>query len=928
MKLSDLHNGESAIIVKVYGHGGFRKRITEMGFVRGRKVSSILNSPLKDPVKYAVMGYEVSLRRQEADMIEVLYESAADEQIEVSDADDRHPYATYPPIEAEPSASLSDTQDFAGAEPSTPLFAGQDSAVAEPSASSSDAPEFAGAEPFASSSDAPDFAGVHDLSSGGERASSVGKEKNGSGQGRRPRRPTRHLAYRKNVINLALVGNPNSGKTSLFNALSKGREPVGNYSGVTVDAKTGHFNYKGYHFNITDLPGTYSLSAYSPEERYVRRHLFEDMPDVIVNTVVASNIERNLYLTTELIDLNPRMVVALTMYDELQASGAVLDYHKLGGMTGVPMIPTVAKMKKGLHALLDTVIDVFENRSPAARHIHIPYGTASEPEITTLNDMIRRSNEAPQQFPARYWAIKLLEQDQEADHLLCRCAGYKRWKAFAEKASERIEHQMKEDVETVISDAKYGFIAGALRETYTEGTVDSNRKTRYIDRLVTDKWLGFPLFILLMWIMFMATFYLGEYPKEWIELGIERLNDFVSGNMPQGPFKDLLTGGIIGGVGSVIVFLPNILVLYLFISFMEDSGYMARAAFIMDKIMHQMGLHGKSFIPLIMGFGCNVPAIMATRTIESHSSRLITILINPFMSCSARIPVYVLLVGAFFPDYAGTMLISMYVLGMIVAVLTAKIFRKTWFRKDETPFVMELPPYRMPTLNATLKHTWDKGKQYLKKMGGIILVASIIIWFLSYYPQHFPHYEGRESLTVVPATEQPQEREPTAQTAFNPESVVPAAEQRSGMTPVADEARPADPREQEKEADKPFDDSYLGRIGRYCEPVMRPLGLDWKATVALLSGTAAKEIVVSTLGVLYKNEDEATLSKTLIASGDFTQRSTLAFMVFILLYFPCIAALAAIRNEAGWKWALFSVLYSTSIAWIAGFAVYTLTGFL
>jgi ferrous iron transport protein B len=826
MKLSDLHNGESAIIVKVYGHGGFRKRITEMGFVRGRKVRSILDSPLKDPVKYAVMGYEVSLRRQEADMIEVLYESNAEEVIEAPDVQD-------PATAATAAAATAAT-----------------------------------------------------ASGGGEGASSVEKEKNESGQqGRHSRRPAaaRHLVFRKNVINIALVGNPNSGKTSLFNALSKRSEPVGNYSGVTVEAKTGHFNYRGYHFNVTDLPGTYSLSAYSPEERYVRRHLFEEMPDVIVNTVVASNIERNLYLTTELIDLNPRMIVALTMYDELQASGATLDYQTLGGMTGVPMIPTVAKMKQGLHTLLDTVIDVFENRSTAARHVHIPYGTVCEPEIMKLNDMIRRSNEAPQQFPARYWAIKLLEQDREADGLLCRCAGYKRWKAFAGKAAQRIEYQMNDDAETVIADAKYGFIAGALRETYTAGRVDANRKTRYIDRLVTDKWLGFPLFILLMWIMFMATFYLGEYPKEWIEWGIERLSDFVSANMPEGPFKDLLAEGIIGGVGSVIVFLPNILVLYLFISFMEDSGYMARAAFIMDKIMHRMGLHGKSFIPLIMGFGCNVPAIMATRTIESHSSRLITILINPFMSCSARIPVYVLLAGAFFPDCAGTVLISMYVLGIIVAVLTAKLFRKTRFRKDETPFVMELPPYRMPTLNATLKHTWDKGKQYLKKMGGIILVASVIIWLLSYYPQHFPHSEGYESPAVPATTGQVQDR-------------------------------------------KAFDDSYLGRIGRFCEPLMRPLGLDRKATVALLSGTAAKEIVVSTLGVLYKNEDEATLSGTLIASGDFTPRSTLAFMVFILLYFPCIAALAAIRSEAGWKWALFSVLYSTSVAWLAGFAVYAFAG--
>jgi ferrous iron transport protein B len=809
MKLSDLHNGESAVIVKVYGHGGFRKRITEMGFVRGRKVASILDSPLKDPVKYAIMGYEVSLRHSEAEMIEVLYEPDANEPVEVR---------AFPVQDAR-------TDGSAGS---------------------------------------------------GGNSGTPGKQRNRD----------KDLAFRKNVINIALVGNPNSGKTSLFNALSGRSEHVGNYSGVTVDAKTGHFNYKGYHFNITDLPGTYSLSAYSPEERYVRRHIFEKMPDVIINTVVASNIERNLYLTTELIDLNPRMVVALNMYDELQASGAELDYGKLGGMIGVPMIPTVAKNKTGLDVLLDTVIDIFENRNTVARHIHIYYGTVPEPEIATLDGMIRRSDDVPQQFPARYWTVKLLEQDPEAEKLLCHCDGYGKWKAFAAKASERIRHQADEDVETVISDAKYGFIAGALKETYTEGTVDSNKRTRYIDRLVTDKWLGFPLFILLMWIMFMATFYLGAYPQEWIELGIAKLGDLISGNMPDGPFKDLLIDGIIGGVGSVIVFLPNILVLFLFISFMEDSGYMARAAFIMDKIMHKMGLHGKSFIPLIMGFGCNVPAIMATRTVESHSSRLITILINPFMSCSARIPVFVLLAGAFFPRYAGTVLMSMYVLGILIAILTAKVFRKTRFKKDETPFVMELPPYRLPTANTTLKHMWDKGEQYLKKMGGVILVASIIIWFLSYYPQHFP---GKTARTTTAAAAVPDET-------LNSE-------------------------------EDPFEDSYLGQIGKFCEPVMRPLGLNGKATVALLSGTAAKEIVVCTLGVLYQDEDEATLPKTLLASGDFTQRSALAFMAFILLYFPCIAALAAIRNEAGRKWALFSALYSTVVAWIAGFAVYVIAGF-
>jgi ferrous iron transport protein B len=791
MKLSELHNGESAVIVKVHGHGGFRRRILEMGFVRGQTVLSILDSPLRDPVKYSVMGYEVLLRRSEAEMIEVLYES------EIND-----------PIPA---------PVLRAARPDTPP--------------------------------------AHN----------------------RPPAP------RKNIINVALVGNPNSGKTSLFNSLAGRSEHVGNYSGVTVDAKTGHFNYKGYHINLTDLPGTYSLSAYSPEERFVRRHLYEKMPDVIINAVVASNLERNLYLTTELIDLNPRMVVALNMYDELEASGATLDHAMLGRMIGVPMIPTVAKSRRGLDHLLDTVIDIFENRNATARHIHINCGTDAEPAIAALNNMIRHSDDVPQQFPARYWAIKLLEHDREVEHTLSACRNCPVWKKFAARSAESIKTCTGDDVETLISDAKYGFIAGALQETYTAGDKDFNKKTRYIDRLVTDKWLGFPIFILLMWLMFMATFYLGGYPQDWIEAGIEHLGRFLSAFLPVGPVRDLLINGIIGGVGSVIVFLPNIWILYLFISFMEDSGYMARAAFIMDKIMHKMGLHGKSFIPLIMGFGCNVPAIMATRTIESHSSRLITILINPFISCSARIPVFVLLAGTFFPRQAGTVLIMLYLSGILIAVLMAKIFRKTFFKVDETPFVMELPPYRMPTARTTLKHMWDKGEQYLKKMGGVILIASILIWFLSYYPHN-----------------------------------------TSMDTDLTEQAADGEPEENARQ----YERSYLGRLGKFFEPVMKPLGLDWKASVAILTGLAAKEVVVSTLGVLYKNADEATLSETLLTSGDVTPQSALAFMVFVLIYVPCIAALAAIGQEAGSKkWALFAVVFNTSLAWLSAFAVHAVMGF-
>jgi ferrous iron transport protein B len=790
MRLSDLNIGDAAIIIKVHGHGGFRKRITEMGFVRGQKVASLLNSPLKDPVKYSVMGYEVSLRRSEAEMIEILPEQETEDIIDVPDSKSN-----------------------------------------------------------GSSKTMVDTTGNHI-----ERT----KDDNNKDNNR---------AVRKNIIDIALVGNPNSGKSSLFNALSGGSEHTGNYAGVTIGSKMGHFNYKNYHINITDLPGTYSISAYTPEEQFVRNHIFEKMPDIIINTVVASNLERNLYLTTELIDLNLKIVVALNMYDELENSGARLDYKKLGNLTGIPMVPTVAKRNKGLESLLDTIIDVFENRDKTFRNVDINYGADIEEAIHSLIAPIQNCRDLPQQFPPRYWALKLLENDMDAETALSKCNNFNQLKSLSGKHAKEIVNETGEDLETLISDAKYGFIAGALNETFTPGTLDSNKKTRYIDSLATNKWLGFPLFILFMWVMFMTTFTLGAYPQEWIELGVGKLGELISSTMSDGVLKDMLIDGIIGGAGSIIVFLPNILILYLFISFMEDTGYMSRAAFIMDKIMNRIGLHGKSFIPLIMGFGCNVPAIMAARTIESPSSRLITILINPFMSCSARIPVFLLLAGTFFPDNAGTVFLLLYLFGILIAVTTAKLLRKFMFKVEETPFVMELPPYRIPTLKSTLKHMWDKAKHYLTNIGTVVFVASIIIWFLSYFPR--------------------------------------PVEEQSGI-----------------------EQSYIGRIGKFIEPVMAPMGLNWKASVAIISGTAAKEVVVSTFGILYRNEDETSLPKTLAESNDFTPRSALALIVFILIYFPCIATLATIATESGSKkWVLFSIFYNTISAWILAFIIYSVAGF-
>ena len=794
MKLSELHNGESAVIVKVSGHGGFRKRIMEMGFVRGRKVTSVIDAPLNDPIKYTIMGYDVLLRRSEAQLIEVLPEEEANAMLSAEDAK------------------------------------------------------------------APNFFACTDCDSCGLSCNYK-----------------RTKTTQRNIINIAFVGNPNSGKTSLFNALSGGHEHVGNYSGVTVDVKTGHFNYKGYHFNITDLPGTYSLSAYSPEEVFVRRNLLEAMPDVIVNVVVASNLERNLYLTTELIDLSQRVVVALNMYDELDATGAKLDYEKLGSMIGIPMVPTIAKTGKGLDKLLDTIIEMFEGANKSARHVHINYGTVLEPEISQLADILHESEDFPQQFPARYWAIKMIENDKEVHNLLKDSKSYEKLKKQAEISSEKIIKQLEIDAETAISDAKYGFISGALHETYTEGKKEANKRTRKLDKLIVNKWLGFPLFILLMWLMFSVTFWLGAYPQDWIAAGFDALGNLFNGIIPEGAWRSLVVDGIIGGVGAVAEFLPNIILLYMFISLMEDSGYMSRAAFLMDKMMHGMGLHGKSFIPMIMGFGCNVPAIMATRSIESKSSRLITILVVPFMSCSARLPIYLLLAGAFFPKYAATVMICLYLLGIIVAVLTAKLLRLTAFKQDETPFVMELPPYRWPTLRATLKHIWEKCYQYIKKIGTVILLASVIIWVLSYYPH-----------TDISETELAQSEEIS-----------------------------------EAEANEiQYENSCLGMIGKFVAPVMSPMGFDWKISVAVLSSIPAKEIVVSTLGVLYASEED-DLGEAIQKSGDLTTASALALMVFMLLFFPCIATIGAVASETRKiKWAFFSVFYNTAVAWVLAYVTY------
>ena len=751
MKLSELHTGQQAVIVKVKGHGGFRKRILEMGFVKGQTVEVLLNAPLQDPVKYHIMGYEVSLRRQEAEMIEVKT--------------------------AEEIARSGDTAQEAEQE------------------------------------------------------------------------------QEQTVITVALVGNPNCGKTSLFNFASGAHERVGNYSGVTVDAKEGYTDFEGYRIKLVDLPGTYSLTAYSPEELYVRKQLVENTPDVIINVIDSSNLERNLYLTTQLMDMHLRVVCALNMFDELEHRGDLLDIEKLSSLLGMPLVPTSFKTGRGLQDLLRTVIHIFESREghdQYYRHQHINHGHEIENGISNIQQYLKGNDLLRLKYSTRWLAIKLMEKDKEAEKVVRQLPEYEDIIKARDAAVARIKEETEDDSETAIMDAKYGFIRGALQESgYKMGTKnDTYRVTHQLDNIITHKWLGFPLFIFLLFLMFEVTFTLGQYPMDWIDMGVEWLGDFISQNMDEGPLKAMLVDGVIGGVGAVIVFLPQILILYTFISFMEDSGYMARAAFIMDKLMHSMGLHGKSFIPLIMGFGCNVPAVMATRTIESRRSRLITMLVMPMMSCSARLPIYIMIIGAFFSArYQSLVMISLYVVGILLSVVMARIFSKWVIKGEDTPFVMELPPYRFPTSKAIFRHTWEKGKQYLKKMGGIILVASIIVWALGYFG----------TMGVAPSLEE----------------------------------------------------SFIGLLGKTIEPLFLAQGFDWRLDVSLLAGVGAKEIVASTIGVLYGGE------------YNFTALEAYAFLLFVLIYFPCLATIVAIRHESGsWKWALFTAAYTTLLAWIISAVFY------
>ena len=835
MRLSDLNTGEQGVIVKVNGHGSFRKRLIEMGFIAGKKVTVVLNAPLKDPIEYEILGYKLSLRRSEAEQIEVISESEAKEVMKKDSSFD-----TIYADDCDEEWSLNNLMKKLAEE-------------------------------------------------------------------------------RKHVIRVALVGNPNCGKTSLFNIASGSHEHVGNYSGVTVDAKEGRFEYKGYKFVLVDLPGTYSLSAYSPEELYVRKNLIDNVPDVVINVVDASNIERNLYLTAQVIDMNLRVVMALNMYDELKDKGDELDIKQLGYLLGMPVCPTVSRDGTGIPELFDTVIKIYTQSDPKlARHIHINHGAELEKSIDRIKLLLQKNQSLRDKYSTRYLAIKYLEDDKDIEKIIDTLPNRDEIISARVIEEQRIIDLQHTNTESAIVDAKYAFIQGALAETYKPHQDATPRKTitDKIDAVVTNKWMAFPIFIAILYLIFQTTFAVGDYPMQWIDWFVGKFGDFVATFMADGWLKDLVVDGIISGVGSVLVFLPNILILYFFISLMEDSGYMSRAAFIVDKLMHKIGLHGKSFIPMVMGFGCNVPAIMATRAIESRKSRMITIAIIPFMSCAGRLPIFVLLAGAFFPHNAALVLLGIYLLGIVLAILSAIVLSK-FVKDDDLPFVMELPPYRIPTAKAIWRHTWEKGKQYLQKMATTILVCSVLIWFLGYFPKNKELMATQEEYATLAQT--------------------PAGRLSANADEVDVNAATATKKELMTRIDSLYayqqENSYIGQLGRMVSPALDPLGFNWKMDVGLLTGIAAKELVVSTLGVMYSEgakvseghdmSEDTQLQSALV--NDVTPAAALSFMVFILLYFPCVATFVAIKNETGkWRWAVACCAYTMAVAWIMSFIVYRL----
>ncbi len=713
-------------------------------------------------------------------------------------------------------------------------------------------------------------------------------------------------------LTIALAGNPNSGKTTIFNNLTGTRQKVGNWPGVTVEKKEGVINRFGYQLRIVDLPGTYSLTPFSIEEIVARNFVLEEAPDLVIDIIDASNLERSLYLATQIRELDCRVLFALNMADLARERGIRIDADKLSELLNVSVVFTVGNKNQGIDELLKKAIEVAESEAPPYPRRRVKYNKDIEQSIDALKEAIEREIGSEFPYNRRWTAVKLLENDKIVTEKLLAYAPDTSSKILKESETQRrkLAELFNDDPEIILTDERYGFIEGIIREVQTQSVKRRVDISRNIDLVLTNRFLGFPIFIFFIWAMFQVTFSLGQYPVDAIDYLVYLFSGFLQNILPAGLFKDLIVNGIVAGIGSIIVYLPNILLLFFFIAIFEDTGYMARAAFLMDRIMHLIGLHGKSFIPMLMGFGCNVPAIMATRTLESEKDRKLTILITPFMSCSAKLPVYIILAGAFFGAKAGTVIFMLYLLGIVLSIVVGRIFRSTLFRGEDAPFVMELPPYRVPMIKSLVIHMWDRSKMFLKKMGGVIFIGSVVVWVLSTFPMNVSYSRNYDQM--IKNVKQRYENQLHSA----------SADERSGvLSELKEQVRQI---QREKEAEK-AEKSYLGIIGKHLEPVFEPIGIDWRGSIALLTGFFAKEIVVSTMGILHAADEEGTgeeLENSLAESG-MTALSALSMMIFVLLYMPCLATVGVISRETGSaRWAVFSIVYSTCLAWVFAFIVY------
>ncbi|MBF0193895.1 MAG: ferrous iron transport protein B [Magnetococcales bacterium] len=708
------------------------------------------------------------------------------------------------------------------------------------------------------------------------------------------------LVDNKRVITVGLVGNPNCGKTSLFNKLSDSQGSIGNYPRVTVEIQEGKIEYKGVVIRIVDLPGIYSLTSTSPEERIGRDYLHSEEADVLLNILDAGNLDRSLFFTTQLLEMGQATVYVLNMIDEAKKKGINIDINDLSTMLNGPVVETNAKLGEGMDDILEAIIKLADKPHEEIHPTILPYDSHLEDAINKVQDLIIKLHPGQMdKHQSRWLSIKLLEGD---DELLRREGEHSHLIELVRRARYDLSHSHGETCDSMFADTRYGFIHGLLLEVRTIDEKPDKRMqlTRRIDQVILHRLLGLPIFIGLMWMMFESTFTLGAYPADWIDQGVRALSAGAGDLMPPGLVRDLLMDGMIMGIGAVVVFLPYILILFFFIAMFSETGYLARTSFLLDRIMHIFGLHGKAFIPLVMGFGCNVPAVMATRTIESPRARLVAVLINPFMSCSQRLPAFILLSGAFFPENAGQMIFIMYMISIATAMGSAVFLSKLVIKGGNESFVMELPPYRLPTLGSIITHIGTRAYDFVRMVGGVIVVGSITIWFLQQFPRDITYSVNYESAIVQAQT---------------------IPDENKSQLAVADLK---DQKEQER-----MGKSYLGIIGQSIAPLFSVQGFDWKDSVAIISGIFAKEVVVASYGVLYGQDDGSETGSAGLRnaiSQSMTPITAFALMVFLLLYSPCLSTIAAIKREAGWSWAGFSVIFSLTLAWTLSALIVSLGG--